>query len=402
MAQNSIRVLYVTSCWPHDKAFGGQLRALQIGRALKQFGRPTLVVVGAHDVDPKARARTAEEFDVGREIAVQNTSSHGLLERSRSLVDGKFTNIHGLVANPADEAWLLETQKQFDLIWFFKLRTANYFANPFWRRSVVDIDDLPSTMEISRLRTDTSLALRFKAALRTLELRRHEGRLPKRFNVLGVCSQADRARLSQRARVHVIPNGFARPDQPPVRKPVSPPRLGFMGLYSYEPNLHGVRWFMEHCWDEIKRQIPGIRFRLVGQDSDGPLKPKDPSVDGLGWMENPADEIASWSLMIVPIRIGAGTRVKIADAFSRKCPIVSTRFGALGYDVQEGKELLLADEPRDFINACVSLIKDVPRAAKMADQAYDAFLANWTWDAAVPRVWDAAADCLRINSGHQL
>jgi glycosyltransferase involved in cell wall biosynthesis len=399
MARSAMRILYITSCWPHDRAFGGQLRALQIGRALKKFGRPTLVVVGAHDVAPQARAMTADEFDIGREIKVRHANTDGLLGRARSLVRGNFTNIHGFVAELADESWLLEAHKNYDLIWFFKLRTANYFANASWRNSVVDIDDVPSTMEISRLQTEPTLGIRLKAYVRTLELRRHESQLWRRFDVLGVCSKADEAKLSKRAPVYVIPNGFARPSQPPVRKPITPPRIGFMGLYSYEPNMNGVQWFIAHCWEEIKRQVPGVRFRLVGQDSDGPLRPKDPAVDALGWVENPAEEIASWSLMIVPIRIGAGTRVKIADAFSRKCPVVSTRFGALGYDVQDRKELLLADDPKAFVTACVSLINDQERANRMAEASYSAFLEKWTWDAVAPKVWNAATHCLRHNYG---
>jgi len=96
--------------------------------------------------------------------------------------------------------------------------------------------------------------------------------------------------------------------------------------------------------------------------------------------------------------VGAGTRVKVADGFSRKCPIVSTHLGAFGYDVRSGRELLLADKPDDFATACVSLIRDPTGASAMADRAYAAFLQNWTWDAIAPRVWAAAEDALRLGS----
>src|SRR5579864_5156149 len=88
MTRSAMRILYITSCWPHDRAFGGQLRALQIGRALKQLGRPTLVVVGAHDVGAQARALTAEEFEIGREIRVRHANSDGVLGRAKSLSAG--------------------------------------------------------------------------------------------------------------------------------------------------------------------------------------------------------------------------------------------------------------------------------------------------------------------------
>jgi glycosyltransferase involved in cell wall biosynthesis len=125
-------------------------------------------------------------------------------------------------------------------------------------------------------------------------------------------------------------------------------------------------------------------------------------VDGLGWVEKPEDEVASWALTIVPIRCGAGTRVKIADAFSRKCPVVATRFGALGYDVQHERELLLADDPAEFARACVNLIWDAAAAEQMAERAYQRFLENWSWEAITPRVWAAVEDCRRRNAGDRL
>jgi glycosyltransferase involved in cell wall biosynthesis len=399
MIMRSPRIMYLCPCWPHDKSHGGQLRALQIGRALQQIGQPTLVVAGAHDVDPEVKAKSAAEFTLGREMKVLTAPVRGVSARLGAALDRDFTNIHGLVIGADNEAWFIEAQKQFDLTWFFKLRTANFFTNARWHRSVVDIDDLPSSMERSQLRESRGLGVWLKTWYRMIKLHRHEHHLSHRFDVLAICSEADRATLGGRAPVHIIPNGFARPLEVLLRKPSEPPRIGFMGLYSYLPNLEGIRWFIERCWRQIKEEIPGVRLRLVGQDTSGPLKPNDPSVDGLGWIENPAAEVASWSLMIVPIRIGAGTRVKIADAFSRKCPLVSTRFGALGYDVQHGRELLLADDPEAFATACISLIRDPATANAMAERAFDAFLEKWTWDAIAPRVWAAAEDCLRRNFG---
>jgi glycosyltransferase involved in cell wall biosynthesis len=155
-----------------------------------------------------------------------------------------------------------------------------------------------------------------------------------------------------------------------------------------------MKWFVRECWPLVKRQIPDARLRLVGKDTDGPLKPNAPDLDALGYLADAASEMATWSAMIIPIRLGGGTRVKIADAFSRKCPVVSTKLGAYGYDVQSGRELLLADKPNDFAHACVSLIRDRVAASAMADRAYAAFLQNWTWDAIAPKVWAAAEDAL--------
>jgi glycosyltransferase involved in cell wall biosynthesis len=102
--------------------------------------------------------------------------------------------------------------------------------------------------------------------------------------------------------------------------------------------------------------------------------------------------------MVVPVRLGAGTRVKIAQGFSLKCPVVSTSFGAYGYDVKDRVELFLADTAETFAEACIRMICHPIEANAMANRAWEQFLRKWTWDAIAPRVWAAAEDCLRLTA----
>jgi polysaccharide biosynthesis protein PslH len=159
-----------------------------------------------------------------------------------------------------------------------------------------------------------------------------------------------------------------------------------------------VRWFVQSVWPRVRKAVPNVRLRLIGKDSDSLFNGQHTNVEALGWIEDPSTEIASWSTMVIPIRLGGGTRVKLADAFSRKCPVVSTSLGAFGYEVTNGRELLIADDPSVFAAACVSLIRDPSSGAQMAERAYRTFLERWTWDTIAPRVWAAAEDCLRRSS----
>jgi glycosyltransferase involved in cell wall biosynthesis len=390
-----MRILFVSPCWPHGKAFGGQLRALQIGRALKQIGEVTIAVVIDDKIDAENLAKTAAEFQVEPAVRIENASSRAVSRRLRRAFDTKFLNVHGCLANDSDRKRLLSRLKDFDLVWVLNSRTPNILNQWSWPNSVLDMDDVPSTFQRTIWQNGAGTKEKWKAAIEMVLLKRREMRLAERFTTLCVCSEADRDYLGGGSHLHVIPNGFERPAQPPIRNPIQPPRIGFIGLYSYAPNEEGVRWFLRNCWDRIKTEIPNARFRLIGKDTDGPLKPNGADVDALGWMANPAEEIAAWSAMIIPVRHGAGTRVKIADAFSRKCPVVSTSLGAFGYDVQIGRELLLADSPADFVANCLSLMTNPALGNELAEKAYTAFLEKWTWDAIAPKIWVAVDDCLR-------
>jgi glycosyltransferase involved in cell wall biosynthesis len=133
----------------------------------------------------------------------------------------------------------------------------------------------------------------------------------------------------------------------------------------------------------------------VGIGSDGSLKPEGTDIDGLGWVADTAREMSTWSAMIVPIQSGGGTRVKIAEGFARKCPIVSTSLGAQGYDPRDGYNMYVADSAERFADACIRTLREPQVAAQIASRAWLEFLDKWTWDAIRPRVWAAAEDCLR-------
>jgi glycosyltransferase involved in cell wall biosynthesis len=98
--------------------------------------------------------------------------------------------------------------------------------------------------------------------------------------------------------------------------------------------------------------------------------------------------------MVVPIRVGGGTRVKTADGFARRCPIVATSIGAFGYDIENGKQAFVADSAEEFASACILLLKDPALRKAVSDRAYDYFLARWKWDSFATTVGAAVQECL--------
>ncbi|HEV2730718.1 MAG TPA: glycosyltransferase family 4 protein, partial [Terriglobales bacterium] len=297
---------------------------------------------------------------------------------------------------------LVRKLNEFDLVWFFKQRSADMFPNRAWQRSVLDVDDLQSTYDRTAFRIG-SFVDRIKSLRGLYIWRRREALLGKRFSVLTVCSEEDREYLKNlgvRDRVHVIPNGCEKPSGEPRRNPVTPPRIGFIGGFDHLPNREGISWFVKKCWPAIKREVPQARLRLIGRDPGTLRDLRGQDVDPLDWLPDPSAEIQSWFAMIVPIRFGAGTRVKIAQAFSQKCPIVSTSLGTFGYGAMDGREMYVADSAQEFSRACVRAICEPEEANRMAQRAWIEFLNKWAWEAIRPRIWAAAEDCLRL-SGRQ-
>jgi glycosyltransferase involved in cell wall biosynthesis len=388
------RILYVTSFWPGASGIGAEVRASQVLRALQQRGSVEVVMVSDSGEAPR---NPSPDFTVAQHLELNPERNRNLADKLRWTFDPRkdYPNGYG-VSRDATQS-VLRHAAEFDLIWFFKLRSADSFPRQTWERSVVDIDDIQSAYEHASLPLAQGARARLMIRHREFSWRRREKLLGERFNVLAVCSGEDRQYLKElgvQAPVHVIPNGFDKPAQEPVRVLAAPPRIGFIGLFDYFPNQEGMQWFAKECWPRIEREVPGVRLRLVGRGSDGPLKPGGANIDGLGWLDDPAAEIGTWSAMITPIRVGGGTRVKIAQGFSSKCPVVSTSLGAHGYQPIDGETMYVADTAEAFANACVKTIRDPDAAAQMADRAWKQFLEKWTWEAIRPRVWAAAEDCM--------
>src|SRR5262245_44348519 len=125
MTKSRPRILYLTSSWPYGKSFGGQLRALHIGRALKQVGDVTLMVVNSDDDDVNVVLQTAEEFNVKPSATVRLSGNWGVIQKLRWAFDSRFLNVHGCVVSVEDQRRIAAYLAEYDLIWLLNSRTPN-------------------------------------------------------------------------------------------------------------------------------------------------------------------------------------------------------------------------------------------------------------------------------------
>jgi len=395
MRNGSPRILYVTRIWPSE--CGAHVRSLNILRALQQIGR--VEVIGLEGIGSSSSADS--EFEFTHTYRFELRSNSGLSEKIRRTVDPEQPYPNGFAVEDDAVRRILGRIPSFDLVWFSTIHTADMFPVSSWPNSVLDIDDLQSSHVRTHLNTQTGTWAHFSALRKAIVWKRREKLLGRRFTLLCTCSEEDQRYLTElgvEVPVHVIPNAFEKPEIEPVRNPAVPPRIGSIGFFEYIPNRDGIQWFVDQCWPQIKAAVPNARLRLIGKGSDAIRTLAGTDVDALGWLTNPSDEIGTWSAMVVPIRIGAGTRVKIAQAFSLKCPVVSTTLGAHGYAAVNESDMFLADTAATFSAACVRAIREPALAAEIAARAWRRYLDHWTWEAVRPRVWAAAEDCLRLRA----
>ena len=379
--QERPKILFIANQMPLPPDNGARQRALNISRLLGRFGEVSFVIVQRRAAEAAILRLNTQEFEVRMALlAARETLGRFSSIQRRILreLDPNCFATDDYAISGADRAKLLEEIQKHDLIWVQDVSTADSCRIGRWPHSVLDTVDVLSNWYRSVARKEDDPLRRLLDYRLSWIWKRRERTFTERFDIVTVCSEEERKLWGGHPRVRVIPNGF---NAQPVRlAPDSgPARIGFIGTFEWPPNRDGVEWFARRAWPLIGRELPGLQLRVVGRNTNDAGK-LGPNIAGLGWLEDPGEEIATWSAMIVPIRFGAGTRVKMAEGFARKCPIVATSVGAFGFGVRDGEEFLLADNARDFASACVRLVSNPGLGKALAARAHQRFLREWTWE----------------------
>jgi glycosyltransferase involved in cell wall biosynthesis len=111
----------------------------------------------------------------------------------------------------------------------------------------------------------------------------------------------------------------------------------------------------------------------------------------LGFVPDVTAELHASAAVVVPLRSGGGTRIKVLEAFAHRVPVVSTTVGCEGLGVEDRVHALLADDPDGFARACVRVLTDRPLARSLAGAAFDLYEERFRWSEIRPRIASLAA-----------
>jgi glycosyltransferase involved in cell wall biosynthesis len=160
----------------------------------------------------------------------------------------------------------------------------------------------------------------------------------------------------------------------------------FLGNYPHDPNRDAVLYFYENMWPRVKKEVPEALFYVVGKDPTPDLlglARSDPSVVVTGTVDDVRPYFERARVFVNPVRIGGGFRGKILEAMSMGLPIVTTSLGAEGVNAEDGRDMIVADEPADFAAATVSLLRDDGLCESLGGRARDMALESFSWEKGV-------------------
>jgi len=217
------------------------------------------------------------------------------------------------------------------------------------------------------------------------KMARYERAAVARFPHVIAVSDRDRdemAAMTDRTRLSVVPTGVdvaryrAVAGEDPNR-----PNVMFLGSMDWEANVDAVEYFCREIWPAVLRAVPTARFRIVGRDPHPRVaKLASGSVEVTGTVPSVIDYLKDAAVVVVPLRVGGGTRLKIFEAMAAGRAVVSTSIGAEGLDVASGRDLIVADDQRAFADAVIALLEDGDRRRALGVSAA-ASAARYDWPA---------------------
>ncbi len=197
-------------------------------------------------------------------------------------------------------------------------------------------------------------------------------------------------------RVDVVENGvdpaYFRPEA--IRR--EPDRLLFLGSLDWRPNLDGVRLLLERVFPAVRAALPSVRLCVVGRRPPEWLRQAAaaPGVELLADLPDVRPQLARCGLMVVPLRIGGGSRLKILEALAMNTPVVSTRVGAEGLDLAPGRHLTVVEDVDDLVGAILAAVRSPRAMQEQARRGREAVLARYGWDALADQLERVWVDCV--------
>lgn len=401
MTATSRNILILTPQLPYPPHQGTSLRNYHIIRGLAQHHQVTLLsfVEANQSTEPEAIRPLLDNLHALHTLPAPTRTT---AQRLRQLLTTRLPDMAHRLYDPGFAARLrdLLAANIFNVVQVEGIELARYMADIRVASpgSVLIFDDHNAETELQRrnMLTDFGNPRRWVAAAYSLvqvaRLRRFERGAMMQADGVTAVSDTDRSLLQtllgdNRKPLLAIPNSIdvqAYHQDETADGPVFD--LVFTGKMDYRPNVDAMLWFADEIWPQIRASQSQATWAIVGQKPHARLERlrEMPGVVLTGWVESVRPYLANAAVVVMPFRVGSGTRLKLIEAMAAGKAIVSTRIGAEGFPVTHDRELLLADEPAGFATAVVHLLSHPADRARLGQTATQ-FAARYDWRSVIPQ-----------------
>ncbi len=380
-----MRILEILQNVPYPPVDGGRIAVYRTAQALARIGHQVGFVSPAQVGEPVA-PEFGQEFPVWTMPADMKMRLSGMFMNLFSSIPYSYRKSQP----PGFMALVRRAAREFrpEIIQTDFLHMARYglaIARELQLGVVLRMQNVDSTMMARFRESQSNPLVRAYAAIQHARLLAYEKEYLPQFDRRVAVTQVDAtvlSRLGGGVRVDVVGVGVDVPDVPPQPSLEEPGSIISVALMRWLPNVVGIRWFLDAVMPRIRAQLPTAFCRIVGKDPPRDIRRRadGSSVIVTGFVPDVRPLIQRSSVFVVPTRVGSGIRVKILEALALGKAVVSTSIGCEGIEgLVDGYNILLADEPQDFADAVVGLLRDRDRRQSLGEAGRELVANRYTW-----------------------
>ena len=285
-------------------------------------------------------------------------------------------------------------EEKIDVVHAHFLHMAQYFAGPKSTAVVFDTHNLEHVLWQRLASTGGDALKRAFAGLQHPKLQRWHQAVGVNCEVNVTLSDEDRdeyLRIAPNAEVMTVPNGadtkFWRP-MPEIE--VEPHSVIYFGNLSWPPQADAAIHFHDETLPRIRKEFPETTFYVVGQNPPESVKAlAGEKVVVTGFVDDVRPYIARSAVVVMPLRIGAGTKHRVFQAMSMEKSMVASSVAKEGIPLVHGETAMLADEPEPFGEHVIALLKNPEMRERMGKAGRKLVLDRYDWSAIYPRLEEA-------------
>lgn len=282
------------------------------------------------------------------------------------------------------------SEEHFDLIQIDTIALAQYAMLATDLPKILVHQNVESSLLLRRSANEKNPLVKLYLFLQGKKLRRYERKVAPNFDINITVSERDKLyfeKVTPQARFEVVPNATDTEYFKPQRN-VRSKDLIFAGGLTWYPNKDAMLYFCNEIFPLIKKKLSGVKMNIIGRYPPREvqrLATNDSDINLLGYVKDVRAHIAEAAVYVVPIRVGGGTRIKVLDAMAMGKAIVSTSIGAEGLDVEDGKNILIADDPQEFADKTVEVLT-TPALRQRLEQYARETVKKYSWETITPRL----------------
>ena len=187
-------------------------------------------------------------------------------------------------------------------------------------------------------------------------------------------------RISPAVRVLVVPNSLDENAIQPATA-AKEPVVGFIGTYSFTPNLHAALFLAEQVFPSVLESCPNAILRIAGAGMPTETAAKLhalKNVEVLGQVADSGRFMDDCAVLALPLFIRGGVPLKVIEAMARGKAIVASPELVHGLVIADDKDMLVRTAPESFAAAIVLLLRDASLREQLGIHARATFVRDFS------------------------